>query len=542
MKRYTRWFCFLLLLLITGCAVQPPVLIRKEREPIIRVGLVWARRAIEFSTENTFQITSHDGTFIARGMKGNRWQAKVIWSVPAKTVYMLVAASMSSMEAAKKRSDELRKKGFSTIIRTIGQPLRIAGTLVNDNRFYRVCLKKNFESEKAAKLFRDSISNKLETFVAPKELKSSIGTIILKNLETGQEFESSKPIIVKGSSVTLYDVPVGTGYHWEKLETRTYPETVCFQLDSSGKLAVINILTLEKYLQGVVPSEMSGSFPLEALKAQSVAARSEVLAKLGFSHRVEPFDVCADVHCQVYSGLSKQIQSTGRAVRETKGIILWKEGHVCHALYSAVCGGHGEDFDNAWGGQPKSYLHGGFDGSGRLKRYGSLSRERNVKKWIDDNPPAYCNTTKGSIPSVLEYTKKYFRWEVHYTQEDLRNILRKKTNKNVGEILDLVPIKRGVSGRIIRLKVAGKKEYLVLERELEIRRTLSSNTLWSSCFYVIKKGWGGEAPREFIIKGAGWGHGVGMCQTGAAVMALKRKRFDQILKHFYRGVQIRKLY
>lgn len=542
MKFTRRWFCLFLLLLMTGCAVKPPPQPRERIEPLIRVGLVWGKHAIEFSANNSFQITSHDGTFIARGMKGKRWRAEVKASVRGKIVYRLVAGSMSTKERARVRAKEIAQKGFDTVIQIVGQPLRIGGRLVNDNRSYRVYLRKTFESEEAAKLHRDSIWNRLETFVTQQEIQKTKGTILLKNLENGQQFESSKPILVRKASVTLYDIPVGVGYHWERQETRNYPEIICFDIGRDGKLAVINILPLEEYVRGVVPSEMPQGFPLEALKAQAVAARGEVLAKLGLSHSADPFDICADVHCQVYSGLSKRAPSTDRAVQETKGLVLWKEGRICNAVYSAVCGGHGEDVDNAWGGQPKSYLRGDFDGPGRLKRYGSLSDEKNLKRWIDDNPPAYCNTARGRTLKALEYTKKYFRWEVRYTQEELRKIVQEKTDQNVGEILDLVPLERGVSGRIIRLKIVGKKGGFILERELKIRKALSRNTLWSSCFYVLKKGRRGRVPREFVLRGAGWGHGVGMCQTGAAMMALKGKRFHEILKHYYRGVQIRQLY
>ena len=509
---------------------------------MIRVGLVWGKRSVEFSMEASFQITSHDGTFIARGMRGHRWQAGVKSSIPGKTVYVLVAASMSSMETAQSMVREIEQKGFDVFIWPVGKQLRIGGNVVSDSRTYRVCLKKLFEDETAAARYRDAVWHRVETFVARRKVREAEGVICLKNLENGQVFESTKPILVRGAAVTLYDVPVGVGYHWERQETRTYPETVSFRLDNDGNLAAVNIVSLETYLLGVVPSEMPEGFPLEALKAQAVAARTEALAKWGVSHPADPFDVCASVHCQVYSGLTKQAPSTARAVRETRGLVLWKDGSVCNAVYSAVCGGHGEDVERVWSGNPKSYLEGSYDGPGSLQRYGSLSDERNLKRWIDDDPPAYCNTRRGRVPTTLEYTKKYFRWEVRYTQEELQRIVREKTGQDVGAILDLVPLERGVSGRIVRLKIVGRRGSFYVDRELEIRKMLSSNTLWSSCFYVVKRGWRSEIPGEFVLKGAGWGHGVGMCQTGAAMMALRGVRFDRILKHYYQGIEIRRLF
>jgi len=534
----------LLLLILAGCAVQkPPKPIEKvERETLIRVGLVWNTPSVEFFVNNNFQITSHDGTVIAKGMKGNRWRAEVKTSVPGKTVYRLVAASMSSMENAEAMQEKLERMGLDTDIQPVGQTLRIGGRQIHDNRFYRVCLKPLFEKKQDAEVYRDALWNRLETFIVQQQVEKASGILRLINLENGQQFESSKSILIKGSSVTLVQVPVGDGYHWEGSENRSYPETVAFTIGNDGKLTAINMLPLEKYLEGVVPSEMPSGFPLEALKAQAVAARGEALASWGFSHEADPFDLCSDVHCQVYSGLSKKAPSTDQAVRETRGLVLWQDDRICNTVYSAVCGGHTEDVDRVWGGQAKPYLRGNYDGPGGLKGYGDLSNEKNLRRWINANPPAFCNTAQGWILPALEYTKKYFRWEVRYTQNELKTLLFEKTGRNLGLILDLVALERGASGRMIRLKIVGTEDVWIVEGELNIRKTLSSNTLWSSCFYVEKKENAEKVPEEFLLKGAGFGHGVGMCQTGAAVMALQGKRFDHILKHYYKEATIRRLY
>jgi len=449
---------------------------------------------------------------------------------------------MSTEERARAYVRDIEKQGFTVSVKTIGRQLRINGTLINDNRKYRVYLQKVFETEENARRYQASIENRISTFIVSHKKREARGTIVLKNLSVGNVFESTKPILVRGSSLTVHNIPVGVGYHWEGKEDRTFPGIMAFQVDGEGRLAVINILSIEDYLKGVVPSEMPKGFHREALKAQAVAARGEVLSKLGIVHRSDPFDVCADVHCQVYSGLSKRASSTDRAVRETRGLVLWKDGEICNAVYSSVCGGHGEDADIVWGGEPESYLKGNYDGPGRLKRYGDLSQEKRVRRWIDDRPAAFCNTTRGNAPSALDYTKKYFRWEVRYTQDELQEIIRRKTGRNIGPILDIVPLARGRSGRIVKLDIIGQDGDIRVQRELEIRKALSLNTLWSACFYVKKRGRASAAPDEFILKGAGWGHGVGMCQTGAAMMGLRGYRFDQILKHYYKDVKTRKLY
>jgi SpoIID/LytB domain protein len=343
--------------------------------------------------------------------------------------------------------------------------------------------------------------------------------------------------------MTFFEVPVGIGYHWEhQEESRSYSGTIQIGLDNDGQLAVINILPIEKYLSGVVPSEMPSGFPLEALKAQAVSARSKTLANLGLVHRNDPFDVCADVHCQVYSGLTNRSASAERAVMETAGLVLWKDHKICDAIYGSVCGGHGEDSDKAWGAQPKSYLQGRYDGPHPLKRYGSLSSEERARLWIDNNPPAYCNTTQGWTLDAMEYTKKYFRWEIILKQDEVKNSLQSFAGKDLGTVLDLMPLERGVSGRITKMRIVCEKDTLIVQGELNIRKALSSSTLWSSCFYALKRTNADGIPAEFVLKGAGWGHGVGMCQTGAATLALKGEPFDQILKYYFSGIRIRRIY
>ncbi|MBN1548535.1 MAG: SpoIID/LytB domain-containing protein [Syntrophaceae bacterium] len=540
MHRYIVLLGILLFLMLAGCAVQPPMVV-KRAEPEIRVGLIWGADAIDFSFQKTCRIMNHDGSFIAKGLGGRRWRAEVGASISAEMVYRLVAGSFRDGNRARERSQDLRSKGLESSVRSIGDIFEINGRVINDNRTYRVYLKKAFHEKEEAEAYRDAMWNLVETFVSCEILKKAAGTIRLINLENGQIFESSKPIVFKGSPITLHEVPVGNGFHWEKSEERVYPETVRFELDNGGKLTVVNVLPIETYLLGVVPSEMSAKLHVEALKAQAVAARSELLSKLGIVHASDPFDVCADVHCQVYSGLTRRTVKSDKAIKATTGLVLFYNGHICDAVYSAVCGGHGESAQHVWGNQAP-YLQGRYDCPARFNPAYGLTSETDVQQWIDDRPRVYCNTLHRHCPEGLAYTQKYFRWEVPYTQEELQSIVRRKTGRDLGWILDILPVQRGVSGRITKLAVIGSVDSVEVSGELEIRKMLSENTLWSSCFYVERRGPEGLPPTGFLIKGAGWGHGVGMCQTGAAMMALTGKKYHDILTHYYPGAQIRRIY
>ncbi len=556
MLKFLYLICIVILILFAGCAIPPPPvsppleeemplvdrILPEGESPAIKIGLLWGVRHVDLTLEKDCYFLSHDGTFAARGNYARKWQAEVRQHHPGKVVYRLVAASMSSAEKARQKAREIKKRGFETEIKPVVKRINQPGVKAAGTTLYRLYLTSVFDTRDIAALYRDEIADKIETFITTEMMRKPSGIIRLSNPATSQYFESSKAILIHGSSVTVHDIPVGRGYHWEKHETRSYPADIRLEIGHDGLLAVINQLPVETYLKGVVPSEMPAGFPSEALKAQAVAARSETMAKLGLVHTTDPFDLCADVHCQVYSGLSKRTVMTDRAVEETGGIVLFYDDDICDAVYSSVCGGHTENNQDSWGGAARPYLQGVRDGSSQLNRYGDLSVEKNVRRWIDSNPAAYCQSNRDEVPSSLDYTKKYFRWQVTYSQYELQRIVREKTGKSLGAIYQLMPVERGVSGRITKLRIIGETDSIFIERELNIRKALSDNTLWSACFYVERMGSQNGAPQMFRLHGAGFGHGVGMCQTGAAVMALEKKSFQEILKHYYRGVTLKKLY
>ncbi len=544
MRRNIYFFFFLLMLaFVSGCGVrpieQPPL---REHLPTIDVGLFWGRDSISFSTDSSCRFSSPEGDFLTQPAGDRNWQARVVNPRPAVVVYRLVAASFSTLSSAKREAERLRSMGFDSEASPIGSIRRVGRYTTSNGTFYRVILKKRFATKEEAQIWQDSLSNKINTFVIREVVRPALGTIVAVCPETGTQIESKTPMVISGRRITLRNVPVGQGYHWARSEERQYPGEIILRVGEDGTLTVINRIEIETYLQGVVPAEMPAGFPLEALKAQAVAARSEVLAKLGRAHVTDPFDVCADVHCQAYAGLSKRAAATDRAVRETRGQVLVYNDEVVDAVYSAVCGGHGESSSSAWGGESLPYLEGHYDGPGRLKRYGDLSREENIRRWINADPVAACNSDKGQFLSALEYTRKYFRWQDTLSQTDLRASLKRFSGQEVGAILDLIPLRRGESGRISHLKVQGTDRSYIIKKELNIRKALSESTIWSSCFYVDTVRSGTGAPRCFILHGAGFGHGVGMCQTGAAGLALRGSDYRSILYHYYQGTRIRRIY
>jgi len=528
------------IMILVGCGIKPPP-VPMRISPTIRVGLLDNIDSIKFTTDRNFKIIGPEGKVITSEKHRSTWRAEVVQSIPGRAIYRLSAFTSSDKGAARRKAKELEKYGLKTEIRPIGRPLMVGNRVVATNRLYRVYLMKGFENRTDAQSYRDRIWDVQHTTVVKQKVKSALGMIRLTHLKSGKSVQSMQSLSIQGSPVTLLDIPVGAGFHWEHHENRAYPELIQFELGLDGKLIVINQIPLETYVQGVIPSEMPQGFPLEALKAQAIAARGKALGGWGVIHQADPYDVCATVHCQVYSGLSRRHPNTDRAARETAGQVMWADGKICDSIFGAVCGGHTEDVDKAWGGNPYAYLVGKFDGPGRIKKYGPLTVESNVRRWIENSPSAYCNSVRRRVPEALDYTKKYFRWEDRKTQVEIQQALQKRSI-HVGQVLDLIPKERGVSGRIIRLKIVGTEGEAFVNGELNIRRALSETTLWSSCF-IVKTVVGMDGiPDAFLFKGAGWGHGVGMCQTGAAVMALSGKSYREILKHYYDGIEIKRLY
>jgi len=519
---------------------RPPVS-KPSLSPVIRAGLMKNISSVEFSADRRFVISNSGNTQALRASAGSRWRVEMVGSTPGKSAFRLMLEALNDRSVARRKAGEYERAGYAVEIKAEGTAphLRIAG--LKNNREYRIYIKQWFETWDDAREYQKAVWSHRDTHIIRAKIAEAKGRMHLTQCSTGKTYAITPPIIVKGADITLYDIPVGVGFHWEHNENRTYPEKIEFTLDLEGRLAVVNEVPLETYLKGVVPSEMAEGFPMEALKAQAVAARCKALANWGIVHASDPYDVCADVHCQVYSGLSKRSGKTDYAVDKTAGIFIMKGNQICDAVFGAMCGGHTEDVENAWGGEMVDYLRGRVDGSPWLKRYGSLQKEDNVRRWIDESPDAFCNTQQGEVPNGLQYTVKYYRWETSINQIELQQSIEKRLDLNLGEIMDLLPMLRGVSGRIIRLKIIGTRGETIIDGELNIRKALSETTLWSSCFYIEKSGWG-HVPDTFILKGAGFGHGVGMCQTGAAVMALKGRKFNHILKHYYKGVRVIKLY
>ena len=370
------------------------------------------------------------------------------------------------------------------------------------------------------------------------------------------EFKAKSP----DCTFELKDVVIGVNFHWERKENQKFKGNLEFLMENG--LWAVNSVPVEDYLASVISSEMSAKASLELLKAHAVISRSWLLAQIEKQNKERPvfienevervrwydredhvkFHVCADDHCQRYQGITRQTtELVQKAVNETYGVVLTdSDGKLCDARFSKSCGGVFEEFETCWEPIHYNYLEALRD-TANEHDFPDLKVEENATKWILSRPDSFCNTEDPEILAQVlndydQETHDFYRWSVHYTREEISKLAKERSGIDFGEIQDFEPIQRGTSGRLLKLKIIGSKRTMTIGKELEIRRTLSPSHLYSSAFVVEKDADG------FTLRGAGWGHGVGLCQIGAAVMGAKGYQYDAILAHYYPNSSLTKIY
>jgi stage II sporulation protein D len=396
--------------------------------------------------------------------------------------------------------------------------------------------------------------------------------VLLIGTETIQLPERELRLSPRGSSTfVLHDVTIGVNFHWERKEVQRFPGGLRLIARPQGSLVAVNEVALETYLGSVISSEMSAGSPPELLKAHAITSRSWLVAMLERAKTVkltsggattldlstdevirwysredhDLYDVCADDHCQRYQGITKIASSEVHgAIEATRGQFLVHDDVICDARFYKACGGLTEEFRSAWEDVRIPYLDCVADTTTNIP---PISTEAEAREWILTSPDAFCNTRdpdllRQILPSFDQETADFFRWSVAYSRVELEELLQRKSGCDFGTLLDITPLHRGPSGRITRLRIDGSRRSVVVGKELEIRRWLSASHLYSSAFVVDIERRPDGIPARVVLHGAGWGHGVGLCQIGAAVMASQGYLAEQIVRHYFRGAEVRKLY
>ncbi|MBN2367127.1 MAG: SpoIID/LytB domain-containing protein, partial [Calditrichaeota bacterium] len=328
----------------------------------------------------------------------------------------------------------------------------------------------------------------------------------------------------------------------EHFEDRVYNASLEFRFGNDGKLMVISEIPLESYLKRVVFSEIGTDLPIEFTKSLAIVSRSEVMARVAHKHPGDPYDMCDWGHCLRYYGTEFEDENIDSAVEATRGEVIFTDETICDAYFNLICGGHTEDATGVWELDEEPQFHGKYDWKKVPEGFNSLQNEEIVRKWILSRPDAWCNLRVADVPKSLEKYKKYFRWEVDYSRQELEKLIYKNTGEDIGILFDIVPLRRGSSGRLKEIELIGSLKNYRIKGELNIREVLAQEYLESSCFIVEKELDQIGTPISFTLVGAGQGHGVGMCKTGGAMMALEGYKSGEILQHYFEDCHIRSIH
>lgn len=508
-----------------------------DLKPLVRIGMIQTAEEIRFSCDGPFALVDKSGGKKIIGKPNEDYVVRVQNSTPSVVRYCVRLGIREEESEAKRLMADFDKQAVATRLWYPGIELKLGKRSFDNREYWLVTMP--FANYQEALIFANEYEPVGQAVVVKEVVKRSHGTLFCN----GELFENSVRILTDDDKtpIKLNNVTVGIEFHWQHQRTQILPGILEISLNNEGKLLAINELDVETYLISVNSSEMTKENPLELLKAQTIAARSTILATMGKHHYDEIFHVCSDDHCQCYHGIENISEASQQAANETEGENLLYGERICDARYAKICGGIMEDYRFVWDDRSIPYLIAGVDGLEKLEF--PLDDESKAKAYIDRSPDVWCNTEKYEISSALPYnTRELFRWKVTYTREQLEVLLKKRLNEDFGSLIDVITGSRGHSGRLIYLDIIGSEKNLRVGKELQIRRALSETHLYSACFYVDRERDETGTVTHFHLIGAGWGHGVGLCQVGATVMAQKGYHYKEILAHYYKNSRLEKLY
>ena len=516
-------------------------MINPNNVPDVRIGVLQSADQVEFTCNDSFTIQDKKGEALFTGVAHKKYELTILSSEAAEIGYQVRAGIERDRDQAKKWARQFHEKGLDVQLREVGVSFELNNRKI-DNREFWIAIG-DFPTYEEALNFKNSREDSGEYVIIEKIKKSADGEIELNGINLGSTVRIVPDRNVDSAFITVANIIIGIEFHWQKFEDLYYRGIVEVGFNNQGKLVVINEINLESYLMSVNSSEMTPDCPLGLLESQTVVARSTVFATMGKHHYNTNFHLCSDDHCQCYHGKKREQQVSRQAVKNTWGEVIMYNEEICDARYSKICGGIMEAYQYIWENRDIPYMTSGVDSDQEIDF--PANTEVKAKKLIDTQVPSYCNTNLYQLPPKLANlysTQNLFRWQIEYARQELEELILEKTGEDIGELLDIVPLERGDSARLIYIELVGTKKKLKIGKGLEIRRVLSKSHLYSSCFYVEKEIAVEGKVNKFILKGAGWGHGVGLCQVGATVMALKNIPYSKILEHYYKNTRLVKLY
>jgi SpoIID/LytB domain protein len=509
--------------------------------PNVRIGILQHQKEIRVSLRGRYRIVTASGAIGNEAFQtATDFLIRIKESRPALLGYRLVLAKSPRREVAESvASPHAALDPLETL--QLGYEFAPG---VSSVEYWRCS--RRYGSEEEAIALQARLPKRERVSILTECVEPPSGNLLVTAgeaaLQAG-EWVRFEPLDPENDRAVIHDVIVGVSFHWKHYERQRFRGAVEVRIDNQGLLTAINELPAEAYLFSVNSSEMMSVMPEELLKAQTVAARNTLFATMGKHHYADPFHLCADDHCQCYRGSSRETSDSRRVTLATLGEVLVHEGEICDCRYSKMCGGIIESFESVWNEDPRGYLIAKIDADpgSDVEQYYPANTEERAAALIAAKPDVWCNTTGEDVPPYLRYSAPYFRWEVRLERRELEERLSKHFGEDIGRLEALEPISRGASGRIEYLRVVGSRGTWTLgtvAKQYTIREVLSPSFLYSSAFVIDYDRNPDGSISHVILRGAGWGHGAGMCQVGATMMAYRGRTYRQILEHYYPNTKI----
>ena len=517
--------------------------------PILRIGLIENRDTIEFKSTGRFSVLNDQGLPILKEVTSSaKWRIKVTLRQPAKFVYTIILGKFLDPRDAHELEYTFIEKGIGTSIKTRGGKLYHDDLIVNDNTQFWVVIDE-LKSEREALEFAQRSLSHFSYQIIKEKVNEPHAMLELFDSEFEKLGEAENIIRIVPDSTEVFTYIYDSGGENEPQhyfgKHRTLKGPLEFRSTSDGKVLIICESPLEKYVESIVALEMKSEFPKELIKAQAVAIRSKTIASLGVRHPDDTYHLCSSPHCQPFTGFRQIPEVIAKSVNETAGVVLRNQREVIDANCTLVCGGHTEAFHNLSPEEANDPYPPIFDGEELAETafQNDLTAAENLKNWVWTEPDVYCNMAYlHDENQIIMQLRRYFRWQISYSRQELEEIITTNIGSNVGFLYDIIPIRYGVSGRILELEILASNKNLVLNGEQNIRKILAPDGLSSSCFTIERQFDEDGFPTQFIFKGAGHGHGVGLCQAGGLTMAHQGKDYTEILTHYFKNVNLKKIY
>lgn len=516
-------------------------------QPVFRIGLFKDQEHIDFRVMGEFSLCDGENTVLVTNIQSDlKWRIKIKESKPGKEEYFLIVYASFNRGLAEKKLRLIQQIDKSATLLVLGGDIYLRNRRVNNNTKYVVATG-SYASELAARKAFKRFQPDYIPYVEKKMVREPGGQIEAFDAEYDKSAEVNNVLRIvpknphtkiKIFGVRRYDDILQKEY----FEDLVFNGTMEFRFDVNGRLMAVSEVPLELYLQRVIYSEIGEGLPLEFCKSLAIVCRSEAMARIKHKCLGDPFDYDNIGETLRYFGIDFEDETIQKAVAATSGQVIFSKDYIRDTPFHLICGGHTEDAAGANGSEEEAIFKGKFDWKTAPPEFDDLKDEIKVKKWIAARPEAWCNLKGRLLPESLERVKKHFRWEVDYSRRELEDIIRKKTGEDIGILYEIMPLSRGSSGRLREIELIGSLKNYRIRGELNIRAALAYEYLPSSCFVVEREIDENGTPISFTFVGAGQGHGVGMCKTGAAVMALEKHACEDILEHYFESCKIKSIY